>query len=505
MFISVPLTSIVLWLPIIGAIAVALLPGPALARPIALLSNAASLLGVLALIGAFDVSLATAQLTEHAGADSIYRLGVDGISLPLLALCALLCLAATIGTAPGVERPQSFYAWLLVLQGAVNGVFLAQDWALFYIFWELTLIPLFFLIGLWGGPQRSAASLTFLLYTMGGSTFTLLAMLTMKLLLGLHDYSMDAFLEATRQAAPDRQMIFFLIFSLGFAVKIPLLPLHGWLPLTYVEAPATVTLLLAGILSKMGVYGLLRALQMFPGAAPRLGLPLLLLGGGAVIYGGLLTWRKVEIKRMIAWSSISHMGTVLIGISAALPALPGASVLGGALPIDPRAPGLQGAMLQLLCHGLSIAALLLCAGWIAERFGTLQMEGLSGALRRCPRAAGALVLSLGASIALPGSGGFVAEFQVFSAALARWGWPVALLSLGALTWAATCARTVDHLIAAPEGGLSAGRIAGMGDMGARHLIAVAGLLLALLALGLFPDAALRPSQATLRALAGEAR
>lgn len=470
-------------------------------RPVSLGVNAASVASILALIRAFDPAEGGVQLVERGGPGSIYHLGVDGVSLPLLLLGSVLNLAACLGVPGGreqVARPRSFHAWTLLLLGAVNGVFLAQDWALFYICWELTLIPLFFLIGLWGGAQRSAAGLTFLLYTMGGSTFTLLAMLAMKLLLGLHSYAMEDFCQAARAAPPHDQALFFLIFSLGFAVKIPLLPLHGWQPLTYAEAPAPVTLLLAGVLSKMGVYGLIRTAQTLPAGAEVAALPLAVIGVAAGAYGALLAWRKIELRRMIAWSSISHMGVVLLGLSTL------------------RADGWGGAALQSLCHGLSIGALLLCAGWIERRHGPW-IGPLAGRLRSAPRAALAVTLALLASMSLPGTGSFIAEVQVLSAALDRWGPAIAPISLGALIWAATAARTVDHLIAAPEqgagdaagagapdgpGGPPGGSGGGAGDMDAGSLLGAALLLGLLVAVGIFPDAALSRSVATLRQITG---
>ncbi len=234
----------------------------------------------------------------------------------MVLLATLLCLIAVIASVSIKERVKGYYLLLLLLESSMLGVFMAQDWSLFYLFWELTLIPLFFLIDRWGGAGRHTASLNFVLYTMGGSVFLLLSLLVVFDATPGHSFSMASMSVGAAGLSDDMQVLIFLGFLVGFGVKMPIFPLHGWLPLAHVQAPSPVSILLSGILLKMGSYGLIRVSGLLPGAVVILQGVLAAIALFSLIYGGLLAWRQSDLKAMIAYSSISHMGVVLLGIAA---------------------------------------------------------------------------------------------------------------------------------------------------------------------------------------------
>ena len=281
-------------------------------RAIALLFSMLTIAVALVLLYQFDSSINQLQFSEsvvwNARMGTSYAVGIDGISLSMVLLATLLVLVAILASAEIKERRRGYYALILVLETAMVGVFVAQDWALFYVFWEMTLIPLFFLIDRWGGRKRSMAALNFVLYTMGGSVFMLVSLLVLFDAMPDHSFSMAAMAETARTLPSSTQIFLFLGFLIGFGVKMPIFPLHGWLPLAHVEAPAPISILLSGILLKMGAYGLIRVSSILPAAVSELQYLLMSLALFGLIYGGLLAWRQSDLKSMIAYSSVSHMG-----------------------------------------------------------------------------------------------------------------------------------------------------------------------------------------------------
>ncbi|TAN52967.1 MAG: NADH-quinone oxidoreductase subunit M, partial [Methylococcaceae bacterium] len=295
-----PILSLILWLPLLGALLVTCLPeskSPWIRR-LAIADSGAVLALSLGLLHGFAGADSGMQFSEslpwNPQLGSTYALGVDGLSLPMLLLAALLSFVALLASAGVQQGSKGYYAWMLMLETGMAGVFLAQDWALFYLFWELTLIPLFFLIDRWGGARRQRASLTFVLYTMGGSVFLLISLLLLYRQGGGHASTMPAMAQAAANLSPEQQRWVFLCFLLGFGVKIPLFPLHGWLPLAHVEAPSPVSILLSGVLLKMGAYGLLRVCAILPAAALAAQPWLAGLAFFSIIYGGLLAWRQSD-------------------------------------------------------------------------------------------------------------------------------------------------------------------------------------------------------------------
>jgi NADH-quinone oxidoreductase subunit M len=331
-----------------------------------------------------------------------FQLGLDGISLSLILLTSLLTFSAVlISWSPIHDREREYYAALLILTGALNGAFCAFDIVLFYVFFEFTLLPLFFLVGIWGGPQRHLAAVKFFLYTFAGSIVTLtgvalLAMYAMHPGDLSHPFSIpDLAATFSRHRMPlDLQRGLLLAIAVGFAVKVPLFPFHTWLPLAHVEAPTAGSVILAGVLLKLGAYGFLRiCLPIFPDACAEIGTPLIgLLAVIGVIYGALCAYAQSDLKKLVAYSSISHLGFCMLGMFAL------------------NAEGITGSFLQIINHGLSTGALFLLVGMVYERYHTREIPQLGGIASRLPLISAAMVFTCLASMGLPGLNGFVGEF-----------------------------------------------------------------------------------------------
>ncbi|MBF0310214.1 MAG: NADH-quinone oxidoreductase subunit M [Magnetococcales bacterium] len=430
--------SILLVLPLAGVLLIALLPERflQLARPLAVLAASAALGWSLYVAWRFDPDLAVLQFVErvpwHPRLGSYYSLGVDGFSMPMVLLATLLALVAILASAAIRLRVKSYYISMLLLEAAMLGVFMSQDWSLFYVFWELTLLPLFFLINRWGGANRSRAALNFVLYTMGGSVFMLIALLGAFDAAKIHSFDMTEMAKGLRTLPAQTQVLLFLGLFIGFGVKMPTFPMHGWLPLAHVEAPSPVSILLSGVLLKMGSYGLIRAGFMLPAALVSLQSWLAALAMISLIYGGLLAWRQSDLKGMVAYSSISHMGVVLLGLAT--------------LTSD----GITGAVMQMVAHGLVAGSLFLLIGLLYERTHTREIGDYGSLLRITPKLAFFTILAFVSAVGMPGSAGFVAELHALIGGLQRWGWPVVLLSAGMLVGAAYSIRTVSVLFTGQE-------------------------------------------------------
>ncbi|MCP4040540.1 MAG: NADH-quinone oxidoreductase subunit M [Gammaproteobacteria bacterium] len=429
--------TLLLAVPLIGALIIALLPGdrPHLIRIVAITHAVAALALSVGLLTLFDTSFAGIQLLEHfewnPRLGTHYALGIDGFSYPMVLLATLLSLMSIIASGSIRERVKGYYLLMLILETAMLGVFMAQDWALFYLFWEMTLIPLFFLIDRWGGKNRHGASINFVLYTLGGSVFMLISLLVLFDTLPGKSFEMTAMAAGARTLDENKQLLIFLGFLIGFGVKMPIFPIHGWLPLAHVEAPSPVSILLSGILLKMGAYGLIRAAWMLPDAVIKLQSVLAALALISLIYGGLLAWRQRDLKSMIAYSSVSHMGVVLLGIAAL------------------NVTGLTGAVMQMVAHGLVAGILFLLIGLLYERTNTRDVDQYSSLVRVTPRFAFFTVLAFLAAVGLPGTAGFIAEIHTLVGGYARWGWVVVILTIGVLVSATYAIRTVGRLFTGP--------------------------------------------------------
>lgn len=462
--------SILLLLPLIGASIVLLLPtrNVTLIRRAALGASLCVLLFSFKLLAAFDPALADIQFFEthawHAQLGSSFSLGLDGFSLPLVVLAALLTVVAMLASGGVRHGARLYFALLLILETALLGVFVARDWSLLYVFWELTLIPLFFLIDRFGERRRQQAALNFVIYTMGGSVFMLIAILILYDAVPQHSFGMDAIAEAARGLPLATQTWIFAGLFIGFGVKMAVFPLHGWVPLVYTEAPAALPLLSSGILLKMGSYGLLRAVEALPGAAWALQSVFVVIACIGMLYGGVLAWRSRDLKEMVAYSSISHMGVVLLGVAAL------------------NTAGFTGAVVQMVAHGLVAGALFLLVGLLCERTQTRDIGDYASLVRTMPRFAFFMMLALTATIGLPGTVGFIAELHVIVGGFARWGGWMVLISASLLISAAYAFRTAGRLFTGPVGTT----MQQIPDLGRAEMTAAAVLSAGILVLGLYP-------------------
>jgi len=484
--------SLLLLLPLTGAGIVAVLPTRSHV-PIQRVTLGVTLV-VLAyacwLVAGFDPAEAGMQFAEshawHARLGSSFSLGVDGFSLPLILLATLLMVVAVIASSSVKNGARMYFSLLLVLETAMFGVFMARDWTLFYVFWELTLIPLFFLIDRLGGSnrqRRQKAALNFVIYTMGGSVFMLISLLLLYDAVPHHSFDMAAMAEAARGLPIATQVWIFAGLFIGFGVKMAVFPLHGWVPLVYSEAPAAVPLISSGILLKMGGYGLLRATETLPGAAWALQGWLAALAFFTILYAGVLAWRQRDMIVMLAYASISHMGVVLLGLAAL------------------NTAGLTGAVMQMVAHGLGAGALFLLVGLLHARTHTRDIGDYSSLVRSMPRFAFFMVLALTATVGMPGTAGFIAELHAMIGGFARWGGWMVLLSLSLLISAAYALRTVGRLFTGPVGRA----MQAVPDLGGAEMAAVGLLSGGILLIGFYPAPALvlvGPSVARLAHLFG---
>lgn len=480
--------SSLLLLPLIGTVVLALLPtrDPRLIRKVALGATLAVLAYVVMLATWFDVTQFGFQFVEthawHARLGSSFSLAVDGLSMPMLLLASLLMVVAVVASSGVKNGARLYFSLILLLETAMMGVFVARDWSLFYVFWELTLIPLFFLIDRLGGSnreRRQKAALNFVLYTMGGSVFLLVAILILYDAVPTHSFGMGAIAEAARGLPVSTQVWIFAGLFIGFGVKMAIFPLHGWVPLVYAEAPAALPLLSSGILLKMGGYGLLRATETLPGAAWALQDWLAVLACITLVYAAVLAWRQRDLVVMLAYASISHMGVVLLGVAAL------------------NTAGLTGAVMQMVAHGLVAGALFLLVGLLHQRTHTRDIGDYASLVRTMPRFAFFMVLALMAAIGLPGTAGFVAELHALVGGYARWGGWVVVLSLSVLISAAYAMRTVGRLFTGPVDR----RQQTVADLN-RYEMAAAGVLSAgILLIGFYPAPLLTQVGATVGRLA----
>ena len=424
--------STLLWttllLPCVGALAMALTAsrGLTVIRLTALVTSLLVLLGAVVLLvqfpaepdaGAFAVT-DWPWLGEGASLNARCSVGLDGLSVWLYGLTALLVVTSILVSWEAIrDRPAGFYALLLMLETGMLGVFAARDLLLFYVFFEFTLIPLFFLIGIWGSEERRFAAIKFFLYTLAGSLFTFLGLLALVIwnahhttdgVLNFSIADLTSGLEVTPLPVEMQWLVFLALFA-GFAIKVPLFPLHTWLPLAHVQAPTAGSVLLAGVLLKIGTYGFVRfSIPMLPAATAACMPWILALSVAGIVYGALVALAQGDIKRLIAYSSVSHLGYCMLGLFAL------------------NSLGVQGGTLQMINHGISTGGLFACVGMLYERYHTRQIRDLSGLAQRTPRLAFFMLVFTLSSIGMPGLNGFAGEFLVLQGMFQRaWTAPAA--------------------------------------------------------------------------------
>ncbi|MFM7436360.1 MAG: NADH-quinone oxidoreductase subunit M, partial [Vulcanococcus sp.] len=398
------LLSLLLLIPFLGTLTVLLWPGgpsPARLRLITIAILVLQLGVSLAVASAFDPALAGMQLQEHhawvPGIGLDYALGIDGLSLPLVLINSGLTLVSAVITRDIDKRPRIYFAMLLLITGAVNGAFLSENLLLFFLFYELELIPLWLLVSVWGGVNRAYAATKFLIFTAVSGMLILGAFLGLALLTGSVDFSLTPVL--SERLAMGGQLWLLGALLIGFGIKIPLVPLHNWLPDAHTQASTPVSVLLAGVLLKLGTYGMLRfGLQLFPEAWAKLAPALAIWAAISVLYGSLAAIAQTDMKRMVAYSSVGHMGYVLLAAAADTPV------------------SLLGAVFQMVSHGLISALLFLLVGIVYRKTGTRDLEVLRGLLnpeKGLPFTGSLMIVAVMASAGLPGMAGFISEFLVF--------------------------------------------------------------------------------------------
>ena len=436
--------NIVIFLPLLTGLVALLLPraNGALIRRVALVGSALTLLGTLALWFGYDAAAGGLQarttLPWIPAIGASYDIGVDGLSLPLIVLTALLTTLVMVYVLPERERVKEHAFLFLLMATGLLGVFAALDLLLFYLFFEIGLVPMYFIIGIWGGQQRTYAAIKFFLYTRVGSLAMLLSFLGLYLAMQPRTFSLPQIAAAQPLAAGTVAGTLVLLgMVLGFGVKLPIVPLHNWLPDAHVEAPTEGSVILAGLLLKMGGYGFLRImLTTIPGPVQEYGWVLLVIGLISQVYGAFAALGQRDLKRLVAFTSINHMGYVMIAVSA------------WALTNDSgvRQLAINGAVFQMISHGLLTGGLFFMVGILQHQANTRDMERFGGLLGRVPVYSGLLGLMAFGSLGLPGLTGFIAEFQVIGAALDISVWAAVVTLLGLIVTTGLFIRMLVKLL-----------------------------------------------------------
>ena len=478
---QLPLLSLLVWLPIAGG-ALCLALGDAraqAARWTALLFAVATLLASVPLFTGFNFADAGMQFVEQRAwipaYDIQYHLGADGISVALIGLTTLTTVLVLVGAwAPIQKRVNQYVAAMLLLEGVMIGVFAAMDAMLFYVFFEAMLIPMFVIIGVWGGPRRVYASLKFFLYTFLGSVFMLVALIWLYLKGGSWQLADMAALPLTM---PEQAWVFFA-FLVAFAVKVPMFPVHTWLPDAHVEAPTAGSVILAAIMLKIGTYGFLRFnLPITPDASNEYASLVIALSIIAIVYVALVALVQDDMKRLIAYSSVAHMGFVTLGIFVAV------ALVRGSGNTDAAQLGVQGAMVQMISHGFVSGAMFSCVGVLYDRLHTRMIRDYGGVANVMPWFAVFFVFFAMANCGLPGTSGFVGEFMVILAAFQDNFWIAALAAFTLIIGAAYTLWLVKRVI---FGKVESQKVAKMQDMNIREWIVLGTFAACVLAIGIYP-------------------
>jgi len=472
-------------LPLVGGVLIALIPRAHAkwARWAAVAVSGIVLVIAAVLWSSFDRADGGMQFESVydwvPGLGTSMHLGVDGLSLPMLFLTALLTVVAIVASNHINDFHREYFTLLLLLEAGLIGVFVALDLILFYVFWEVVLIPMFFLINVWGGPNRNYAAVKFFVYTLAGSLAMLGGIIALYLATGANTFDMLALSTDAAALTPVVQTGIFLAIAFALAIKVPIVPFHTWLPDAHVEAPTAVSVLLAGVLLKMGSYGFLRlGPQLLPEGFRAL-LPVIgTLGVVSIIYGAAVALMQTDLKKLVAYSSVSHMGYVMLGIAAGTSA------------------GVMGASVQMFSHGLIAGMSFLLVGALYERAHTREIKAFGGIAKATPVLAGTLVFASFASAGLPGMSGFIGEFMVILGSFEVFTWYAALAGLAVVLTAGYLLWMLRRVV---FGELNTERV-GMPEMTITEAVALAPLCVATVLVGVFPQTIVGVMEATVEAV-----
>ncbi len=471
-----PILSILIFFPVAGAVLIAIIPRDKeeLIKFLALIISIIEFIFSIPLYISFNKSTAMMQFKEEyvwiPQWGIKYSIGVDGISILFILLSSLLTILCITVSWKEIDRKiKEFYAALLLTHSAMIGVFMSLDIFLFYIFWEAMLIPMYLIIGVWGGPRRIYSAIKFFLYTFIGSVVMLVGILVLYFYTGTSDI-----LTLMKTPYPYKmQMWLFWAFFAAFAVKVPMWPVHTWLPDAHTEAPTAGSVILAGVLIKMGAYGFLRFnLPMFPEATVAMKPFMMVLSVIAIIYGALICLIQKDLKRLIAYSSVSHMGFVTLGIFAL------------------NQQGIQGAILQMLNHGIVTGALFLCIGIVYQRTHTRQIAHYGGVATVMPAYSAFFMIFTLASIGLPGTNGFIGEFLILLGAFKAWKLMCVLAATALIIGAAYMLWLYQRVFFEKTNPALLYHIPGYGDLNAREIVTLFPLVLVVFWIGFYPNALL---------------
>jgi len=467
-----PLLTAITFIPLLAGVLILLVPKSrtGLIKVIATAATGIVLALSIAMLMGFDHNNGAMQFSENLPwipqVNINYHLGVDGISVGLIFLTALLGFLACVGSYGIKERQKEYYFLYLLLNTGMLGTFLSLDLFLFYVFWEVVLVPMYFLIGIWGGPRKEYAAIKFFIYTLAGSVFMLLSILALYFASQPHTFNMLELASGNCGTfAKGFQIIVFAGFYLGFAIKVPVFPFHTWLPDAHVEAPTPISVLLAGVLLKMGGYGFFRiSYPILKDAAVYFALPFAILGLINIVYGAFVAMAQTDFKKMVAYSSVSHMGFVLLGLASM------------------TVTGFNGALLQMFNHGVITGGMFLLVGVLYDRAHTRDIDKFGGLGAKMPVYAGVLTVFTLASLGLPGLSGFVSEFMSLMGGFISFKLITAISVLGIVVTAGYFLYMIQRVLLGPLNNAWAG----ISDINKRELFTLVPLMAVVIAIGVYP-------------------
>ncbi len=470
---SYPLLSYIVFMPLLGLLVILFLNKEkhSTIRWVSVFFSFVTMILTLILLKDYNWTTHEMQFVEmHQWIPALnaqYFMGVDGISVPMLLLTSLLSLIAIVISFNITKRVKEYFVFFLLLECGMLGVFVSLDFLLFYFFWEVMLVPMYFLIGVWGGARREYAAIKFFLYTLFGSIFMLVAILVLYFASEPHTLNMLEMTKLGPSFSHGIQVFTFAFFFIAFAIKVPVWPFHTWLPDAHVEAPTAISIILAAVLLKMGTYGMLRiSWPMLPEGIRYFSVPIVILGVIAIIYGALVSMAQKDLKKLVAYSSVSHMGYCMVALGAYT-----------------SVKALAGCMFQMISHGLITGAMFLLVGVLYDRAHTREIAAFGGIGKKLPVYTALMVMFSMASLGLPGMSGFISEFMIFIGAFPSYPILVGISILGVVLTAAYILRMVQRVFL---GEFDTAKWGGLTEINAREVLAVAPLGLLTLFIGIYP-------------------